>query len=85
MGTLCHTEALASQNTEGGSGREEDHAETLKDAGFARGVGAPIVFYNAATKVRMVVHRDPWCVWMGWLGWFGSVEVTIRYENLVGV
>eukprot|EP00974_Lingulodinium_polyedra_P062883 6070082-Lingulodinium_polyedra.AAC.1 len=32
------------------SGWEEDYAEKLKAEGFARGVGAPTVFYNAATQ-----------------------------------
>jgi hypothetical protein len=38
------------------SGWEEDYARRLEGAGFARGIGAPTVFYNVATKVRVVAH-----------------------------
>lgn len=40
------------------SGWEEDYAEKFKAEGFERGRGAPTVFWNKTTKVRVVVHGD---------------------------
>ena len=39
-------------------GWEEDYAAKLVGAGFRRGIGAPTVFFNPKTKVRVVVHGD---------------------------
>ena len=40
------------------SGWEDDYARRLEGCGFRRGVGAPTVFWNKATGVRVVVHGD---------------------------
>jgi len=40
------------------AGWEDDYAEKLEGAGFKRGIGAPTVFYNEVTNVRVVVHGD---------------------------
>ena len=40
------------------AGWEEDYAKRLEDVGFRRGRGAPTVFYNEKTQVRIVVHGD---------------------------
>ena len=40
------------------SGWEDDYAKRLESAGFTRGVGAPTVFVNKTTGVRVVVHGD---------------------------
>ena len=40
------------------SGWEEDYAKKLINEGFRRGIGAPTVFYNEKTQVRLVVHGD---------------------------
>ena len=40
------------------AGWEQHYVEKLTGAGFRRGVGAPTVFYNAGTGVRVVVHGD---------------------------
>ena len=40
------------------AGWEEDYAKKLQEIGFRRGRGAPTVFYNEETQVRLVVHGD---------------------------
>ncbi len=37
---------------------EEDYAKRFEAEGFERGRGAPTVFWNRMTKVRVVVHGD---------------------------
>ena len=37
---------------------EEDYAKKMEGEGFRRGKGAPTVFFNAKTGVRVVVHGD---------------------------
>ena len=40
------------------AGWEEEYAEKLEGEGFRRVKGAPTVFFNAKTAVRLVVHGD---------------------------
>ena len=40
------------------AGWEEEYAGKLESEGFRRGKGAPTVFFNAKTAVRLVVHSD---------------------------
>jgi hypothetical protein len=40
------------------AGWEEDYAKRMVAEGFTRGRGAPTVFYNKVTEVRVVVHGD---------------------------
>ena len=40
------------------AGWEEDYAKKMVAEGFGRGRGAPTVFHNRATEVRVVVHGD---------------------------
>ena len=40
------------------AGWEEDYAKRMVAEGFKRGRGAPTVFYNQRTEVRVVVHGD---------------------------
>ena len=40
------------------AGWEEDYATRMEGEGFRRGKGAPTVFFNAKTGVRLVVHGD---------------------------
>ena len=40
------------------AGWEEEYAGKLEGEGFRRGKGAPTVFSNAKTAVRLVVHGD---------------------------
>ena len=40
------------------AGWEEDYAKRLQGEGFRRGRGAPTVFWNEKTAVRVVVHGD---------------------------
>ena len=40
------------------AGWEENYAGRLESAGFKRGIGAPTVFHNPRTGVRVVVHGD---------------------------
>ena len=44
------------------SGWEEDFAENFKKEGFRRGRGAPTVFFNKDSGVRVVVHGDDFTV-----------------------
>ena len=37
---------------------EEEYAGKLESEGFRRGKGAPTVFFNTKTAVRLVVHGD---------------------------
>ena len=41
---------------------EEDYAKRLEEVGFRRGRGAPTVFLNKMTEVRIVVHGDTFVV-----------------------
>ena len=38
------------------AGWEDDYTRRLESVGFKRGMAAPMVFYNAETEVRVVVH-----------------------------
>ena len=40
------------------AGWEEDYARRMVDEGFRRGKGAPTVFHNDKTQVRVAVHGD---------------------------
>ena len=40
------------------AGWEEEYAGKLESEGFRKGKGAPTVFFNAKTAVRLVVHGD---------------------------
>ena len=40
------------------AGWEDDYARNLMSEGFRRGKGAPTVFFNTKTAVRLVVHGD---------------------------
>ena len=40
------------------AGWEENYAARLESVGFKRGIGAPTVFFNLKTGVRVVVHGD---------------------------
>ena len=40
------------------AGWEEDYAKKLEAEGFKRGTGAPTVFYNSKTAVKVVVHGN---------------------------
>ena len=40
------------------AGWEEGYAKRMEGVGFGRGKGAPTVFYNSKTDVRVVVHGD---------------------------
>ena len=40
------------------AGWEEEYAGKLESEGFRRGKGAPTMFFNAQTAVRLVVHGD---------------------------
>ena len=40
------------------AGWEDNYAGRLESVGFRRGIGAPTVFYNPKTGVRVVVHGD---------------------------
>ena len=40
------------------AGWEEDYSQKFAEAGFTRGRGAPTVFKNDKTQVKVVVHGD---------------------------